>query len=266
MALVMLLLVSATICLTQISPSTSQSVCDNSPLFPSVGQVNYLTSPNFPRSYENNVNCGRLINAPSGYVVKVTVLNTFMELGCDYVQLFDGPSQASPSLARFSIMPSSTVYFSSGQSMYIKFFTDSSVVSSGFRLSYEVIPTPTSVCSYNAPTLVATPGYDNLLTSPNYPSQYGKLNCRWIIEAPRGYVVQVTILNLNLELCCDYVDLLNGAFHPNTLLRRFSSMPSVTTYFSSGQRMNIWFLTDGSVTNTGFRLQYRAVPPSARHG
>ncbi|XP_025100702.1 deleted in malignant brain tumors 1 protein-like [Pomacea canaliculata] len=267
MALVMLLLVSATICLTQISPSTSQSVCGYINLSPSAGQVNYVTSPNFPNLYPNNVNCWRVINAPSGYVVRVTVLNAVMEQGLDYVQLFDGPSETSPSLARFSSMPSPTVYTSHGQSMYIKFVTDGSVVFSGFRLSYEVVPAPAYGCPVNPPTLFATTGQVGFLTSPNYPSQYGNnLNCRWIVEAPPGHVVKVTLLNLNLELCCDYVDLLNGISDSSPSLGRFSAMPTVDRYFSSERHMSIRFHTDGSVTNTGFRLRYRAVPSSAHQG
>ncbi|XP_025100703.1 deleted in malignant brain tumors 1 protein-like [Pomacea canaliculata] len=267
MALVMLLFVTATICLTQISPSTSQSVCGYINLSPSVGQVNYLTSPNFPNLYQNNVDCRRVINAPSGYVVRVTVLNANMEQGYDYVQLFDGPSAASPSLARFSSMPTPTVYTSSGQSMYIKFFTDGSIVASGFRLSYEVVPVATSGCPVNPLTLVANPGQVSFLTSPNYPSHYGNnLNCRWVVEAPPGHVVRVTLLDLNLELNYDYVDLLNGISDSSPSLGRFYAMPQAEVYFSSERHMSIRFHTDGSVTNTGFRLRYRAVPSSAHQG
>ncbi|XP_025100700.1 deleted in malignant brain tumors 1 protein-like [Pomacea canaliculata] len=276
MALVMLLLVSATICLTQtvspstsqsVSPSTSRSVCGAFHLFPSARQVNYLTSPNYPRSYENNVNCWRLISAPRGYVVRVTVLNATMEQGLDYVQLFDGSSAASPSLVRFSSMPSPTVYTSHGQSMYIKFYTDGSVVASGFRLSYEVVPVATPVCPVNPATLFAIAGHNRYLASPNYPSHYGNnLNCRWIVEAPPGHVVKVTVLDLSLQLNHDYVDLLNGISDSSPRLGRFYSMPPVDRYFSSERHMSIRFHTDGSVTNTGFRLVYRAVPVSARHG
>lgn len=45
-------------------------------------------------------------------------------------------------------------------------------------------------------------------------------------------------------------------------LGRFYSMPSVRVYFSSGRYMSIRFFTDGSVTNTGFRLKYKAIPAS----
>ncbi|PVD27128.1 hypothetical protein C0Q70_12280 [Pomacea canaliculata] len=131
------------------------NVCGAFHLFPSARQVNYLTSPNYPRSYENNVNCWRLISAPRGYVVRVTVLNATMEQGLDYVQLFD-------------------------------------------------------VCPVNPATLFAIAGHNRYLASPNYPSHYGNnLNCRWIVEAPPGHVVKVTVLDLSLQLNHDYVDLLN---------------------------------------------------------
>ncbi|XP_025101604.1 deleted in malignant brain tumors 1 protein-like [Pomacea canaliculata] len=274
MALVKLLFVTATIWLTQISPIRSSynraSVCGTLPLFPRVGRVYSMTSPNYPSSYYNNANCRRVINAPSGYVVKVTVRNAMMEQGHDYVQLFDGPSEARPSLARFSSMPSPTVYYTSGQSMYIKFFTDRSVVSSGFRLTYEVVrqlSVPSSVCSVNPPTLFANPRQVGFLTSPNYPSQYGNnINCRRVIAAPAGYVIKVTILNLSLELNYDYVDLLDGISDSCSRLGRFYSMPSVRVYFSSGRYMSIRFFTDGSVTNSGFRLKYKAIPASGSRG
>lgn len=55
-------------------------------------------------------------------------------------------SASSPLLVRFYGIPNDTVYYSSGQHMFIKFFSDGSVTNSGFMLTYEAVdeqPAPT---------------------------------------------------------------------------------------------------------------------------
>lgn len=42
-------------------------------------------------------------------------------------------------MVKFYSMPGQTVYYSSGQYMYIKFITDGSVNFSGFTLTYEAV-------------------------------------------------------------------------------------------------------------------------------
>ncbi|XP_025100688.1 deleted in malignant brain tumors 1 protein-like isoform X2 [Pomacea canaliculata] len=125
-----------------------------------VYEIGYLMSPNYPSDYYNNANCRWIISSASNLVVKVTVLVASMEINYDYVEIFDGMSASSPLLVRFYGIPNDTVYYSSGQHMFIKFFSDGSVTNSGFMLTYEAVdeqPAPTPDTTPTA-TFVTTTG------------------------------------------------------------------------------------------------------------
>ncbi|XP_025101602.1 deleted in malignant brain tumors 1 protein-like [Pomacea canaliculata] len=172
-------------------PSTIQktSVCNNDFYLSAVpGQVGFLTSPNYPSDYYNNSDCRMVIDAGSGYVVKVTVIDVSLEKCCDYLELYDGYRDGStPPIAKIFSMPSDSVFYSSDQYMDIIFHSDESDTFSGFWLAYEAVdteseasePTPptsdaTPVCSADVSLLFAVPGQDGYLSSPNYPRPYYK--------------------------------------------------------------------------------------------
>lgn len=51
-----------------------------------------------------------------------------------------GLSRSSPLLVMLYSMPSQTVYYSSRQDLYISFYSDRSVTSSGFKLAFQAVP------------------------------------------------------------------------------------------------------------------------------
>ncbi|XP_025100645.1 cubilin-like isoform X5 [Pomacea canaliculata] len=255
---------------TPTSTTTATSVCPvNATTLDVVpGQVGHVTSPNYPSPYYNYANCRWLINAGSGYVVKVTILNFNLETCCDYLELYNGTEPSSSSLIiRTSSMPQQSVFHSSGQYMYIRFSSDGSVTSSGFRLTYEAVDqqtVPTSVCTSNGTTFSAVPGQVGYLTSLYYPSVYsGFISCSWTINSTSGYVVKATILNVTNPEFYFYIRIYDGMSESSTNLAQFSSILSQTVYYSSGQSMYIRLTTDGLSPNTSFSLTYEAVDESS---
>ncbi|XP_025100680.1 mucin-5AC-like isoform X17 [Pomacea canaliculata] len=274
---------------TPTSTTAVTSVCSiDAPTLSVVpGQVGYLTSPNYPSPYYNNADCRWLIFA-SGYVVRLTVLNFSLETWYDYLELYDGAQQSSSSLIiRTSSTPSQSVFYSSGQYMYIRFSSDGSVTYSGFRLTYEAInqqsvptsvPTslPTSgatttsttgpplVCTSNGTTLSAVPGQVRYLTSPYYPSVYsGFISCSWMINSASGYAIKATFVNATYSDFYFYFVIYDGPSESSTAIAWVSSTTLQAVYYSSGQSMYITFFSYGFSQNSFFNLTYEAVNQSS---
>ncbi|XP_025100638.1 cubilin-like isoform X5 [Pomacea canaliculata] len=246
--------------------TTTTSVCSvNATTLDAVpGQVGHVTSPNYPSPYYNNADCRWLIYAGSGYVVKVTVLNFSLETGFDFLELYNGIEPSSSSLIiRTSSTPQQSVIHSSGQYMYIRFYSDGSVTYSGFRLTYEAVDqqsVPTSVCTSNGTNLSAVPGQVGYLLSLYWPSVYsGFISCSWTINSTSGYVVRSSILNVTNPEFSFYIRIYDGMSESSPPLGQFSSMPSQTVYYSSGQSMYITLTTYGLSPNSLFNLTYEAV-------
>ncbi|XP_070174677.1 prolow-density lipoprotein receptor-related protein 1-like isoform X1 [Littorina saxatilis] len=99
-----------------------------------------IQSLNYPNGYENRLRCNYTITVPVGHRIKLTFTHMDLESCCDYVQIRDGGNGTAPSLGQYPGYRSRTLPFtirSSGNQMWIKFYTDSSVNGTGFYATYE---------------------------------------------------------------------------------------------------------------------------------
>ena len=101
------------------------------------GPFGTVTSPGYPAKYPNNKTCHTTITAPKG---KIIILNfsTFQlehSLTCyfDYVELIDG--KRSKKYCGNTVPPE---YRSKGNSLVVKFYSDTWMNDKGFRASFTV--------------------------------------------------------------------------------------------------------------------------------
>ena len=101
-----------------------------------------ITSPNYPNSYANNLDCEMTIRFSHGTKILIEFDPTFEiesgSSGCsyDYLEVYDGPSTDSP-IGGSKICGSSAPapIQSTGNSMKLIFHTDSSVLKTGFEIT-----------------------------------------------------------------------------------------------------------------------------------
>ena len=134
-----------------------------------------LSSPNYPMSnYPASRNCSWIITVPSDKLVKLAF--TELALGscasscssdnCTYVELYDGSSAKSRSLGRFCSGSVLRDVFSSGNQMFVRFLSGSSL-DRGFEAQYSVSsgrvttttpsPSPSTSTSPTATTKTSKP-------------------------------------------------------------------------------------------------------------
>ncbi|CAI4226071.1 unnamed protein product [Auanema sp. JU1783] len=100
-----------------------------------------INSPLWPQPYPPNDKCYYYITAQRGSVVGINFDFFDLETCCDYVTIYDGPSERSPILARIggpnmtSKKPTGKYYTSTRNSL-ITFTSDDRIEQKGFQLSY----------------------------------------------------------------------------------------------------------------------------------
>ncbi|XP_076455418.1 tolloid-like protein 2 [Babylonia areolata] len=211
-----------------------------------------VLSPNYPGFYRNNQICTYIITAPAGY--QVTLDFVFFELeaarNCtfDYLEIRDG-LQTSSVIGRYCNTSLPGTKRTSGNRMWIRFFSDGSVVRRGFRATFRSV----SECRQD------TRGLSGTVQSPNYPDNYpNRQSCVYTITAPAGYRITLTFTDLSLESCCDFVEIRDGNRTSPVIGLYRNSLPGPAN--TSGNQMWIRFFSDGSITRRGFRATYISAP------
>ncbi|CAJ0568863.1 unnamed protein product, partial [Mesorhabditis spiculigera] len=218
-----------------------------------------LESPLFPRYSPHSLDCQWVIVAPNGRRVQFTLDPNHFDLitsneTCneDFIEFFDGPTVFAKRIGRFcGTRPPSTIY-SSGNSLLVRYRTDSYQSSLGWNATYEI-----ATCGGS---IVLREGEKYSLTSPNYPDQYPlKADCRWTVRAPNTHFVETSLEHIwvswNKNCSSDYLAIRDGnATDPDLMppvctgialsdSKKRSSTPMVTVDFhanntqSRGTRM-----------------------------
>nr|CAB3238359.1 deleted in malignant brain tumors 1 protein-like [Phallusia mammillata] len=217
-------------------------------------------SPTIWRYYPNGLECSWIVRAPKPeQKIRLWFPYIHTEECCDWIIVRDGENSDSPKMATVSGSPFAFhPYTSSGDVIRVDFRSDHVNVGRGFRAIYELqkeIIQPQE-CGENL-TAVASPQYFSSSNWPNGP--YGNNeSCVWIIRAPAGRKVAVTLLGVLTEPQFDSIKILNGA---EPMSRRIVELRGrfYIRYSALGDVLRVEFNTDASGRAGGFRAVYRSV-------
>ena len=233
-----------------------------------------ITSPNYPDFYPNSADLSWFVRVPENYLILVTVSDLHIEQCCDRLTIYNGASKQSPVLSDLTgKIVSHSPIVSSSNIMYLRFSSDCSLAERGFKVIISTVPKTNG--TNEETTTIGQPSYNltcsntdylyidtsyTYMYSPGYPYSYtNNLYCRWTLSTYSNFVIQLNVLELNLEQCCDYVNVYDGSSLHYPLLTRLSE--STTRLHSTGRYMYITFTTDHSVTDQGFRFRVKATTP-----
>ncbi|XP_078660091.1 procollagen C-endopeptidase enhancer 2-like [Branchiostoma floridae x Branchiostoma belcheri] len=103
------------------------------------------------------------------------------------------------------------------------------------------------------------------------PSYHNDMDCVWTIIAPQGSYIELEFTAFDVEAggpSCfyDYVAVYDGADTSAPLIGKFCGNSIPAPMHSHGNALTVRFVTDNSVTETGFRLVYTTAdqPPVHR--
>ncbi|XP_055889532.1 prion-like-(Q/N-rich) domain-bearing protein 25 isoform X2 [Biomphalaria glabrata] len=228
-----------------IDSTSGLCVKNGGPIFSSAGECGYLVSP-------SSVSPGSLVNwsiygEPRTYITIVVVeVDMYQSTGCgtNYLEILEGSTHL---LYKTCDRMNSTKRFLASKSNNLTvLYQKASSSYRGFRAIYYTRST--------ASELNERSGY---IVSPGYPVSYNEiLNNTWLISAEPGNIIRTTFLLVDTETCCDHVRVYDGRYFHSTSLTNISGSVSLRTSTSTANYLLIQFITDGSVSHTGFTATY----------
>ena len=225
-----------------------------------------ITSPNYPNRYSNNQNCNWLLEAPASQriqlVVNVLALEKNSECSYDWLQAYDGFNSEAQSIGRkrCSGRAGSASIVSTSNKMYLRFKTDSSATSTGFKISYNTIDSSIRVEGSCLNTIDVN---NHKLRSPNYPNRYSNnLDCTWNLHARPGQHIELGIDHMDIEKAsdCRYdsLEVYDGTDSSGRSIggKRCSGKGDYGSIVSTGNQLFLRFKTDAYTNGNGFEIWF----------
>ncbi|KAJ0177495.1 hypothetical protein K1T71_007504 [Dendrolimus kikuchii] len=225
-----------------------------------------ITSPNYPNNYNENSECFYKIVTSLGSRIRISFTDLELEndINCknDYVEIFDGRNTGATSFGKYcSMSPSLHNIETSSNYAFIKFRSDFYLEHKGFMLTYDTL------CNNNL-----TERY-GVIESPDFPGNYPlHLDCLWTIKAPKGNRINVTFSNFNLYdtrirgiywsrhlsnvTTCSHAYVQTKDISDVNFLDKLCGNILPAAVSSKGNSLQIKFVTRGSISRSGFRLEW----------
>lgn len=205
-------------------------------------------------NYNDFSNCEWLI-APTGASSINLNFNRFdLENNFDFVEVFDGPTAASPRIGNFTGATIPSNLSSSGGNMLVRFTSDLSINFTGFEASY----TSSNVQCIASQILTANSGS---FSDGSGTANYGpNLSCGWLIQPTLNDTIKIDFSSFDTESTNDVVNIYSGVNNSGTLVASYSgnSLPPQTVVSGNGISVFVEFVTNGTVNAAGWDASYTA--------
>lgn len=217
-----------------------------------------ISSPNYPNAYAGERNCEYDISAPQGKVIAFTVLDFDIETHsiCEFdnLQIFDGfQADNATSLGRFCGQTKPGAFISTFNHLHIHFSSDASINGRGFVANYSFIDVECGGIVKDSNEVIKSP----MDTDGNGVYKSNAV-CRWLIYAPKGYVIQMNFISFELEqdsMCkYDFVKIFNNGSGMGDAVGPFCGTNAPKVITSTDNIATVLFQTDSSTAKDGFTI------------
>ncbi|BHF73901.1 Bone morphoproteintic protein 1 [Sparganum proliferum] len=218
--------------------------------------IGHIAVPRYPSNHLPNNECTWKIEVPVGFHIALTKetfgMTKHPQCLYDYLEVFDGPSESSPSLYKLCGLDFPPTIWSTNNTMTVRFVVNSSIEGQFFEANYRK----------QDPCGGYLEGDQGNFTSPGYPITYPKsVKCVWKIEAPAKSYIVLTFDNIELEWewrCAnDYVEIFDGPSESSPLLGKFCGSDIPAPINSTNNTMTVRFISDRSRQEYGFAANFK---------
>ncbi|XP_039649779.1 adhesion G-protein coupled receptor G6-like, partial [Perca fluviatilis] len=129
-----------------------------------------------------------------------------------------------------------------------------------------ILPSPPALGCSSTNCIATLTDAQGEFTSPCYPDKYPNLQtCKWTLQAPAGFIIQLSFLDFDLEeapgCIYDWVVVNTG----NADVKFCGPTANGLTLNSTGNVMELSFVSDFSVQKRGFSVSFRHVAVALRN-
>ncbi|KAF1759340.1 hypothetical protein GCK72_015805 [Caenorhabditis remanei] len=149
-----------------------------------------LSSPNYPNSYEPNLNCRHVLEGPINSRIELTIEHFETEPDFDVLTVLDGgPAENSTTVIKRLSGSLDTIQTitSSTNMMIVQFRTDAQSNARGWQLKWRAVP-------FSCGGHYTAQAYIQSFVSPGYPKTFANgAECVWTVETTPGQVVSLIV-------------------------------------------------------------------------
>uniref|UniRef100_U3KLX7 Cubilin n=1 Tax=Oryctolagus cuniculus TaxID=9986 RepID=U3KLX7_RABIT len=222
-------------------------------------QSGFIISPNYPKEYDNNMNCSYLIQAGPHSLVRLTFVSFHLEARStvsgtcanDGVRIIRGHSLSSTPLATVcgseSLAPLTII-----GPVLLNFYSNAHITDFGFKFSYRITSCG-GVFNFSS-GIIKSPSY----SYTDYPNN---LYCLYTITVRNNKVIHLKFNDFDVApstFCShDYLAIYDGSNTTDPLLGKFCGSDLPPNIRSSNNYMLLVFKTDSLDTAKGWKISFR---------
>ncbi len=204
--------------------------------------------------YRDNSRCSWLIAPPGAKRIRIYVEELALEQRADYVQIFDGPTEADRRLIALTGNQIPNRVIESTQGRVLVLFTSNEVnTDQGFTLRYEAIGAVGDACQGTAFLREPRGGFGDGSGPNNFYAN--NLECRWLIQPDGVEGLSLFFTEFATEARFDEVFVYDGPTEDSPLAGRFSGLDLPPAIYT-GPAALVVFRTDQNRTAEGWFLSY----------
>lgn len=186
-------------------------------------------------------------------MVGITFNSLELEYGNDFVFIHEGSNASSPIIATLTgYNYQYNEYRSSGNSLFIRFVTNSTNVDNGWNASYAGYQTYCSGQSITTNSGTVTDGSG----SNNYQNNQ---HCEWYFYNYNEDKYVLSFTGFSTEANNDVLYVYDGPTSSSLLLGSFSGSAIPASITTSGQYMTLKFTTNASITSQGWSASFKTI-------
>ncbi|KAI8771823.1 bone morphogenetic protein 1 [Biomphalaria glabrata] len=226
-----------------------------------------IVSPNYPEYYPSKSDCVWKFSTVLGHRIRL-IFRSFevephQECTYDHVAVFDGEDRNAPKLGIFCGAVLLDPVISSGNNMFMVFFSDASVQRKGFEVAHDSVCGATLEATTSPQTIVSHAAFGD----HNYRN---KEECDWLIEAKDGQNILITFTSFSLESeneCrYDYLIIFEGPRDTDGIHKKLCHAELPEPIVTRGSSVLIRFRSDDTISRKGFAFTFQKHMPRPEGG
>lgn len=208
--------------------------------------VGSIHSPHYPAVLAISMQCDWYITVNHGLAIffRITSHNDLCNFG--ELILYDNQDFSRP--LKLNCSNGKITTKSETNTVHVKYTSTEGVDVSSFLLEYKI----------NCGVTIDKPF--GVIESPNFPGDYPPyLDCEWKLISPRSHTFKISISHLSFEiddpLMADFLEIVDMKGEEEIKRTKYNRKPP-TDITTSGNNVNIRFISDFALESSGFRLEF----------
>lgn len=206
-----------------------------------------IHSPLYPAVISDSMQCDWYITVNHGSTIDFTITGHGDLCSRGILILYDNKDYDRP--LKFNCSNNKITLKSETNIVHVKYTTNQGSNIRPFLLEYKT----------NCNAIILKPF--GIIESPNFPGDYPpNLNCKWKIISPRSNTIKISFSHLSFEESeydyqPDFLEIIDMKGNEEIKRSRYSQKP-LTDITTNGNSVVIKFVSDFSLANSGFRLEF----------